>query len=443
MPRRIVHALSVVFFLLGPNHVLSQNLINSQSRFCDQPQYNIDGDGVSNWILSSDDDVTALRTASNPWLYRENEEGLREPWNGTLGCLEITGDVSDLSSLSEMSVPITFIGSLIIHHTTTLHDLSGLESVTLVEKIGIGNNEALVNIKALESVTEINQLADVNPGELCTDLKLPFVLHPNVKTYDDGEVFSSEAALMRSVEFGPATINGVNQSCLDSSSISDAELEIKVRGLFDAIYPAQQYPQQISDFRRTFKTGQGTLRISASDNVPECELKEATLTDASSAIPGAVAEIDFLIGDNCIPSNREWVEDPLIVFDFGEDLPSGLRAGKLKNGEVQYLKRAKVVGPFLIYKLFDNATTPGGRIWKRGCHDGISYGPNGDINYLDACTEIDDLDEDPRHGYLRDPLLLVLPTTGADLRSIPTLSLFGLFALGGLVGIFGLRKLRK
>jgi len=353
------------------------------------------------------------------------------------------GTVTDLSPLGSMTVPITFPLSLFVHDTVSLRNLAGLETVVLVEEIGITANDALEDIEALENVTEINQLADVNPGTLCRNLRLPFVLHPDVQTYPDGTVFLSPASTMRSQIYGPATINGVNESCLANSGISDAELETKVRGLFDAIYPAQQYTQQIADYRQTFTTGQGTLRISASDNVPECELKQATLSDANSAVPGALAEIDFLIGNNCIPQNREWVEDPLIVFDFGADLPTGLRAGKLKNGQVQYLKRAKVVGPFLIYKLFDNATTASGRVWKRGCHSDTNYGANLDVNYLDACTGIDDLDEDPRHGYLRDPLLLILPTSSTQQHLVPALPLFGLLSLVGLIGFFGLRKLKR
>lgn len=445
MLKSVTRSLMVLFLLGAPIFSFSQGVSVPATPSWPSCGGN-NADGSADWTLTNNDDVAALKNASNPWLPRQNEDGDMVPWLGTMSCLEITENVSDLSPLSEMSVPITFINFLIIHDTTTLRDLSGLETVTLVEAIGIRNNTALANIKALEDITEINLYADISPGELCKDLKLPFVLHPNVKTYDDGTVYYSEAVQMRSVEFGPATINGVNQSCFDNTSISDAELEVRVRGLFDQIYPSQQanqYTQQISDERETFTIGQGTVRISASDNVPECELKEATLKDANSAISGALAEIDFLIGNNCIPTNREWVEDPLVVFDFGEDLPSGLRAGKLKNGEIRYLKRAKVVGPFLIYKLFDNAVTASGRIWKRGCHSGKMYGPYENVAYEDACTEIDDLDEDDRHGYIRDPLLLIMPTSVSQQQQVPTLPLFGLLTLGGLLGLFGLRKLNK
>lgn len=394
------------------------------------------------WVLDSDDDVIALKNAANPWITRTNEDGDTVPWVGTLECLEVTGNVTDLSPLGSMAEVITFVLDLYIHDTISLRNLSGLETLTLLSTLGIGANAALEDIEALENVVEINQLAEVNPGSLCRNLKLPFVLHPDVPSYPDGTVFYSEASEMRSPVYGPAAINGVNESCLANSGMSDTELETRIRGLFDAIYPPQQYTQQIADYRQTFTIGQGTLRISASDNVPECELKEATLSEANSAVPGALAEIDFLIGNNCIPKNQDWVEDPLIVFDFGEDLPAGLEAGKLKNGDFQPLKRAKIVGPFLIYKLFDNAITDSGRVWKGGCHSGERYGPD-NISYLEACTGIDDLDEDPRHGYLRDPLLLVLPISSTQGQPVPTLPLLSLLFLGGLVGLFGLRKRMK
>ena len=389
------------------------------------------------WVLENNSDVQMLQQHDAPWIKRRTEEGVWDYWSGVVECLEVKESVTNLSLLRNRSEPLAFVRDLFIHDTVALKDLSGLETVSLIENIGIGSNDSLQNIKALENVTEINQLADVSPGTLCQDLKLPFVLHPNVDTYPDGQVFYKEAANMRSAIFGPAVINGVNQSCLENSGISDAELETRVRGLFDAIYPPQQYPQQIADYRQTFTTGKGILRISASDNVPECELKEATLIDANPNFPNAVAEFNFRIGDNCIPSNLNWVEDVLIVLDFGEDLPVDLRAGTIQDGQVQYLKRVKIVGPFLIYKLFDNVDAtkgypldpflynapyanippeevdPFGWTWRKGCHNQVKYsldGKNFDVDYLDACTGNDDRDQDPLHGILRDSFHLFLPT---------------------------------
>jgi|GEM_PF-2500094 len=460
MPRQVVHALSTVLLLLSSSHLfgfeddigecLRRNALGHQGY----------------WVLRNNADVLALRDDPNPWS--PSEDG--QVYEGTLECLVITDNVTDLSPIADRQVPIVFPSSLFIYNTTNLQTLAGLEKFSESWFVFIHDNRALTDISGLRNMVAVNMATGIIPGELCKDFRLPFILHSDADTIPDDDALatlrkekSPPADWRRSIKFGPSRLNYVNESCLANAAMTDAAIENAIDAAFNGIYPIQQVQENvIFDRRVDFPIGQGSLRAFGTDINQDCKFEYINLVDSDSATPGVLAEIDFLIGPDCVsPRNPDWIQDPLIIFDFGEDLPVGTRAGKIKNGEIEYLKRAKVVGPYLIYQLFDNVANEGsyidgdgvehqltgtretGWVWKRGCHDQIGYGPNGDVNYLNACTENDDLDEDPRHGYIKDPLLLIMPTSVSQQQPVPALPLFGLLTLGGLLGLFGLRKLKK
>jgi len=446
MPRQIVHALSTVLLLLSSSHLFGfeDNIGTCLAASANGAQ--------GYWVLSEDADVLALRDDPNPWSPR-SDGGFYE---GTLECLVITGNVTDLSPLADRQVPIAFPSSLFIYNTNNLQNLAGLEKFSESWFVFIHDNSALTDISGLRNMVAVNMAAGIIPGELCKDFRLPFILHSDVDTIADNEALailrkekSPPADWRRSIKFGPSRLNYVNESCLANAAMTDAAIENAIDAAFNGIYPIQQVQENvIFDRRVDFPIGQGSLRAFGTDINQDCKFEYINLVDSDSATPGVLAEIDFLIGPDCVsPRGPDWIQDPLIIFDFGEDLPVGTRAGKIKNGEIEYLKRAKVVGPYLMYQLFDNVangTRGTGWVWKRGCHDQIDYGPNEDVNYLNACTENDDLDEDPRHGYIKDPLLLIMPTSVSQQQQpVPALPLFGLLTLGGLLGLFGLRKLKK
>lgn len=483
MFKQVVRALPVVFLLLGSNQLSADVWIPGPPDDVTSCEAGFARGDAGYWVLRDDDDVVALRDAPDPWS-RKSDGG---SYQGTLECLVITGNVTDLSPLADRQVPIAFPSSLFVYNTNNLQNLAGLETFSESTLVYIYDNNALTDISGLRNMVAVNMAAGIIPGELCKDFRLPFMLHSDVDTIADNEALavlrgekSPPADLAKSVKFGPSMLNYVNESCLANAAMTDAEIENAIDAAFDGIYPIQQAPVNvIFDKREDFPIGQGSLRVFGADINQDCKFEYINLVDSDSATLGVLAEIDFLIGPDCVsPRNTNWIQDPLIIFDFGEDLPVGTRAGKTKNSEIEYLKRAKVVGPYLIYQLFDNVANEGsyidgdgvehqltgtrgigngvlcdwsgcvnagtsGWVWRRGCTDQIMYGSDYDVNYLNACTENDDLDEDPRHGYIKDPLLLIIPTPASQQQQVPALPLFGLLALSGLLGLFGLRKLRK
>ena len=156
-------------------------------------------------------------------------------------------------------------------------------------------------------------------------------------------------------------------------------------------------------------------------------------------------EIDFGLHDCRNYADPESNPEPVIViYDFGEDLPVGARLGKVKNGRFREVQQSLIAGPYIAYKLWDDYGS-----WRKGCsHIVETYvDPNDGVQkFLGAdqiCTGADVLDEDDRLGYIRDPLLLIMPTSVSQQQPVPALPLFGLLTLGGLLGLFGLRKLKQ
>ncbi len=376
-------------------------------------------DASGSWTLSTDADVAALAatTPSIPF------------W---MDCLRITGSVSSVSALSALN--LNHVDKLFIDNTTSLRNLEGLETVGDIGDLEIYGNAELESLSALKNVGFIHEYADVTPGSLCESLRFPFLLYPEVPIFDDRtlDVDGNKPPLSAITDtdagpYGGLALFAVNKSCWNNAQAPESQTVAAIKEIFDGALPVQKRnPDSIGDSRERFTVGKGNVQVAAMSVIPECKFTDISIKDTEygNGLRTGLLEIDFELHD-CSNYFRPGFPIPVVViYDFGEDLPAGTVAGKLKADQFTALKQGIVVGPYLVYMLWDDFDP-----WRGGCEGG--------------CSVVDELDEDLRVGYIRDPLLLVLPTTGADLRSIPTLSLFGLFALGGLVGLFGLRKLKQ
>ena len=434
MFKQVVRALPVVFLLMMSNHAFSQSVTPSQSVACGTGTNPTDASG--GWTLSSDSDVTALANATPSVPYY-------------MECLRITGSVSSVSALSSLN--LVYVSEFYVDNTTSLQNLDGLEMLSQVDNIEIFDNAALQELSALENVGAINELVDVTPGSLCQSLKAPFLLYPEIGNHllfpDNRVALDYEDD---NVIYGNLATGGVNRSCWDNAQPSDTEKVSLIKRIFDGQLSVQN-TTAIGDNRERFTVGKGSVQVAAMSILPNCKFTDIAIEDTD--LPGGLLEIDFGLHDCRNYDDGE--DDPeavIVIYDFGEDLPTGTKLGKVKNGQFVEIQQSLIVGPYLAYKLWDDYEAYGGYRagnFIRGCaaRDETYVDPTDGVQKLlspeEICTGADMLDEDLRHGYIRDPLLLVLPTTGADLRSIPALPFFALLALGGLLGLFGLRKLRK
>ena len=425
----ITHLLSIMFLLVAPSFSLSQSVTPSQSAFCGTGTNPTDASSA--WTLSSDSDVAALANATpSTTSYME--------------CLRITGSVSSVSALSSLN--LVYVSEFYVDNTTSLQNLDGLETLSQIDFIEIFDNAALQDLSALKNVGAINELVDVTPGGLCQSLKAPFLLYPEI---ENQLLFSDNRVTYEyeddNVIYGNLAIGGVNRSCWDNAQPSDTEKVSLIKRIFDGQLSVQN-TTAIGDNRERFTVGKGSVQVAAMSILPNCKFTDITIEDTD--FPGGLLEIDFGLHDCRNYADPEDDPEPVIViYDFGEDLPVGTRLGKVKNGRFREVQQSLIVGPYLAYKLWDDYEA-NGVSFTRGCASDETYvdpadGVQKQLPPHKICTGADELDEDYRHGYIRDPLLLIMPTSVSQQQQVPTLPLFGLLTLGGLLGLFGLRKLKQ
>ena len=409
MVKSVTRSLLIVFLLAASSFSFSQSVTLSQSVACGNGTNPTDASGK--WTLSSDSDVAALANAT-PSI------------TSYMDCLRITGSVSSVSALSSLN--LVYISEFYVDNTTSLQNLDGLEVLSQVDFIEIFDNGALQELSALKNIGAINELVDITPGTLCQSLKAPFLLYPEIGNH---LLFSDNRVALDyeddNVIYGNLAIGGVNRSCWDNAQASNTEKVSLIKRIFEGQL-AVQNTTAIGDNRERFTVGKGSVQVAAMSILPNCAFTDIAIEDTD--FPGGLLEIDFGLHDCRNYADPE--DDPeavIVIYDFGEDLPTGTQLGKVKNGQFVEIQQSMIAGPYMAYKLWDE-DSDGRRIG--GCKDS-------------ACIGSDILDEDLRLGYIRDPLILRRQEgLVTQPQPVPALPLFWLLTLGGLLGLFGLRKFK-
>jgi len=433
MLKSVTRLLLVLFLLVAPSFSFSQSVTPSQSVACGTGTNPTDASRY--WTLSSDSDVAALANATPSVPYY-------------MDCLRITGSVSSVSALSSLN--LVYVSEFYVDNTTSLQNLNGLETLTQIDSIEIFNNAALQDLSTLKNVGAINELVDVTPGSLCQSLKAPFLLYPEIENhllFSDNRVASEYED--DNVIYGNLAIGGVNRSCWDNAQAPAAERESLIRRIFEGQL-AVQNTTTIGDNRERFTVGKGSIQVAAMSILPNCKFTDITIEDTD--FPGGLLEINFGLHDCRNYADPEDDPEPVIViYDFGEDLPAGTELGKVKNGEFKKVQQSLIAGPYLAYKLWDDYEAYNGGYrtgdFIRGCaaNDETYEDPTDGVQKLlpaeEICIGADALDEDDRHGYIRDPLILRRQEDiVTQQQPVPALPLFGLLTLGGLLGLLGLGR---